>query len=438
MPSINDNFADAIEVTIPAGGGTYTSPPIANTGNTTEPGEPAVSASADLSEWWEYVPAVSGTATFDTMLSTAITGTDTYMAIWTGSSLATLTLVASDDDSGGQAGGATATSRVVDQPVTAGTPYFVQIGGYGLAQVNVVLRVAGPESATAAAPAFDGGAFDGGAFWITSGTSLSRSVGDTAAASDSVARQVTLTRALTDAAAAADAVSASTARARAVTDAAPATDGVTYAITRSLARAVTDAAPAADSTVRTSAAARSVGDAAPAVDSSTRSTARTRTLTDAAPAADGSARAVTRPRALTESAPATDTVSASTTGQLSRSVGDAAPAADGTARVTTQARTVTDAAPAVDGTGARRALGRLTGDAAAATDLSARALLLSRQTLDSALAADAVTWTFTSGIAPVSVSVAAALQARRVGASLRERTAAGRLKPRAVTAGVRE
>jgi hypothetical protein len=146
VPSINDNFADAIEVVIATNGGTYTSSAIANTGNTTESGEPAVSASADLSMWFKYTPSSSGSATFDTMLSTAITNTDTYMAIWTGNALNNLVLVASSDDEGGAAGGATATSRVPNHPVTAGTTYWTQIGGFGLAQINVVLRVAGPET----------------------------------------------------------------------------------------------------------------------------------------------------------------------------------------------------------------------------------------------------------------------------------------------------
>lgn len=153
MPSVNDNFADAIEVTIATAGGTYTSSAIANTGNTTEASEPAVSASADLSMWFKYTPSASGTADFDTMLSTAITNTDTYMAIWTGASLATLSLVNSDDDSGGAAGGATASSRIVGEAVTGGTTYWIQIGGFGFAQINVVLRVTGPATGGGAATA---------------------------------------------------------------------------------------------------------------------------------------------------------------------------------------------------------------------------------------------------------------------------------------------
>lgn len=139
MPSVNDNFANAVEVTIATNGGTYTSPSYANTGNTTEAGEPAVSASADLSMWFKYTPASSGTATFDTQLTTAITNTDSYMAIWTGTALNNLVNVASNDDGGGNA-----TSLVSGLAVTGGTTYWVQLGGFGLAQMNMVLRVTGP------------------------------------------------------------------------------------------------------------------------------------------------------------------------------------------------------------------------------------------------------------------------------------------------------
>lgn len=148
MPSINDNFADAVEVAIAVDGGTYTSPAVDTAGNTTEGGEPAVSASADVSAWWKYTPASSGTASFDTQLSTPTgSGTDTYLAIWTGTALNNLVNVASDDDSGGSA-----TSLISGQSVTAGTTYWIQVGGFGLMTMNVVVRVTGPKTGAAAAP----------------------------------------------------------------------------------------------------------------------------------------------------------------------------------------------------------------------------------------------------------------------------------------------
>jgi hypothetical protein len=139
VPSINDNFADAIEVEIATDGGTYTSPSLANTGNTTETNEPVVGSSGSLSMWFKYTPTSSGTATFDTQLTTAITSTDSYLAIWTGTALTNLVNVAADDDGGGSG-----TSRVAGLSVTSGTTYWVQCAGYGNHQMNMVLRVVGP------------------------------------------------------------------------------------------------------------------------------------------------------------------------------------------------------------------------------------------------------------------------------------------------------
>lgn len=142
MPSINDNFADAIEVVIETAGGTYTSASLDTNENTTEVGEPEQGASANVSAWWFYIPISSGTADFDTILSTPTgSGTDTYMAIWTGTNFGDMVLVASDDDSGGSG-----TSLINDLAVTADEPYWIQVGGFGLMTMNVVLRVTGPET----------------------------------------------------------------------------------------------------------------------------------------------------------------------------------------------------------------------------------------------------------------------------------------------------
>jgi hypothetical protein len=140
MPSINDDFADAIEVVINTNGGTYTSPPLDTDGNTTESGEPVVGSSANVSAWWKYTPTATGTATFDTELSTVTTtGTDTYMAIYTGTMLTDLVNVAADDDSGST----TATSKITNLAVTSGTTYYIQVGGFGNQTMNLVMRVTG-------------------------------------------------------------------------------------------------------------------------------------------------------------------------------------------------------------------------------------------------------------------------------------------------------
>jgi hypothetical protein len=141
MPSVNDNFASAIEVVITTAGGTYTSSAVNTSGNTTESGEPG-GTSSNVSAWWKYTPTSSGTATFDTQLSTTTgSGTDTYVRIWTGTNFGDLVNVATDDDSGGSA-----TSLVSGLSVTSGTTYWIQVGGFGLVTMNVVVRVTGPET----------------------------------------------------------------------------------------------------------------------------------------------------------------------------------------------------------------------------------------------------------------------------------------------------
>lgn len=134
----NDNFADALEVVIPTNGGTYTSPLVNNSEFTTEVGEPDQSASDAKSAWWKYTPTSSGTASLDTALSTAITNTDTYVAIWTGTNFGDMVLLTFNDD-----GGPNATSAITWE-AQAGVTYWIQCGAYGLANINYVMRVTGP------------------------------------------------------------------------------------------------------------------------------------------------------------------------------------------------------------------------------------------------------------------------------------------------------
>lgn len=165
MPSINDNFADAIEVTIATDGGTYTSDSLDTSGNTTESGEPHVTASSNCSAWWSYTPANSGTATFDTRASTSNGGsTDNFMAIWTGTNFADMVLVASNDDSGGSG-----KALIEDMPVTGGTTYWPQIGGFGFATMNLVLEVTGPATTGGGGTPPSEGSGTGTVAWAGSG-----------------------------------------------------------------------------------------------------------------------------------------------------------------------------------------------------------------------------------------------------------------------------
>lgn len=133
----NDLFVDAEVVTIPTDGATYTSAVVDNTSYTRETGEPGIRL---RTAWWAYTPATTGTATLDTQLSTSAgAGTDTYLTVYTGVALNSLTQVAVDDDSGGGA-----TSLISGMPVTAGTTYYIQVASYGDYGINLVLRVTGP------------------------------------------------------------------------------------------------------------------------------------------------------------------------------------------------------------------------------------------------------------------------------------------------------
>ncbi|HVU24983.1 MAG TPA: S8 family serine peptidase [Opitutus sp.] len=90
-----------------------------NTGATAESGEPAHAGSAAHSSlWWEWTAPASGSVSIDT------TGSDydTVLSIYTGSSLATLHEVASNDDSDGVA------SRITFDAVS-GTTYEIAVDG---------------------------------------------------------------------------------------------------------------------------------------------------------------------------------------------------------------------------------------------------------------------------------------------------------------------
>jgi hypothetical protein len=87
--------------------------------------------------WFRFQPGTSGTVT----ISTANPGTnfDSVLAVYTGSSLAALSLVGCDNNGDGRAADATVPggprtptwSSILHVPVTAGQVYFVQLAGVG-------------------------------------------------------------------------------------------------------------------------------------------------------------------------------------------------------------------------------------------------------------------------------------------------------------------
>lgn len=121
----NDNFASATQVSGASGSINGTT-----IDATDESGEPSAGA---LGVWYSWKPAVSGAATFDTC-----TGTDfnTIIDVFTGPSLASLSLVTSAD-AGCSAGSMESLAPFRAQ---AGTRYWIRVGGYNFHQGIFTLR----------------------------------------------------------------------------------------------------------------------------------------------------------------------------------------------------------------------------------------------------------------------------------------------------------
>ena len=127
-PPANDNFANRINISNPT---TVTG---TNINATEETGEPihAGIPTARSSVWWRFTPSASGQVTINTIGSNF----DTVLAVYTGSSISSLTEVASNDDFSGLQ------SQVSFQG-TAGTSYAIAVAGYTRLthQGNITLTV---------------------------------------------------------------------------------------------------------------------------------------------------------------------------------------------------------------------------------------------------------------------------------------------------------
>lgn len=105
-----------------------------NLGATLEAGEAVNPASAgERSVWWEWVAPSSSSATIDTVGSSF----DTTLAVYSGSSLADLTLLASNDDSSGLQSSVTFTPTISER-------YHIQVNGKGTAAGDVTLNYPSP------------------------------------------------------------------------------------------------------------------------------------------------------------------------------------------------------------------------------------------------------------------------------------------------------
>ncbi len=127
-PPPNDNFAAAT----PMAGNTAA---VAGTtvDTTKETGEPAhAGLNGTHSAWWTWTAPATGDATIDTNGSAF----DTVLAVYTGSAVNALTLVAADDDSG------TGLQSLVAFAATAGTAYRIAVDGFsagGMGSVTLTL-----------------------------------------------------------------------------------------------------------------------------------------------------------------------------------------------------------------------------------------------------------------------------------------------------------
>lgn len=129
----NDAFAAARALS-----GTADSDSGSNTLASSEPGEPAHDGTAATrSLWWTLTAPASGVLTLDTNGSSF----DTMLAVYTGSALASLTLQASDDDSGD------GVQSRLELVVAAGTPYRIAVDGFSGATGDIVLNLAFDERA---------------------------------------------------------------------------------------------------------------------------------------------------------------------------------------------------------------------------------------------------------------------------------------------------
>jgi hypothetical protein len=124
----NDNFSSRIAIV----GATRTVTG-SNVGATKEAGEPNHAGNAGgASVWWTWTAPSSGTYT----VSTRGSSFDTLLGVYTGSSVGSLVIVASNDD-----GPNMGTASLVSFFATGGTAYQIAVDGYNAASGSIVLSV---------------------------------------------------------------------------------------------------------------------------------------------------------------------------------------------------------------------------------------------------------------------------------------------------------
>jgi hypothetical protein len=136
----NDNFADALTLN-----GAKVQATGANTAATKQTGEPNHAGNAGgRSVWWKWTAPAAGAVSVNTVGSSF----NTLLAVYTGSTVSALSVIASDDDTGGNLTSALTFTAV------AGKTYLLAVDGYAGATGTIVLNLV-QGTATAAAAALD-------------------------------------------------------------------------------------------------------------------------------------------------------------------------------------------------------------------------------------------------------------------------------------------
>ncbi|MBI5772361.1 MAG: choice-of-anchor D domain-containing protein, partial [Verrucomicrobia bacterium] len=123
----NDNFANRISIAAP--NLTVSGSNVNASKESNEPNHANISGGKSV--WWTWTAPTSGTVTIDTIGSSF----DTVLGIYTGTTVSGLTLVASDDDGGGNT-----TSRVTFNAV-GGTAYQIAVDGFGGVSGSIILSI---------------------------------------------------------------------------------------------------------------------------------------------------------------------------------------------------------------------------------------------------------------------------------------------------------
>ncbi len=125
-PPANDSFASAAHISGASGTATGS-----NVNATKDAGEPIHAGNrGGKSVWWSWTPTVSGFVT----IATTGSSFDTVLAVYTGTSVGALSLVAANDDSGRSC------QSMVGFNAVAGTTYSIAVDGYDGAFGSIALK----------------------------------------------------------------------------------------------------------------------------------------------------------------------------------------------------------------------------------------------------------------------------------------------------------